>query len=230
MSLDTFRTGEKPSRCLTGEGRREEAGQQSEPSQRSGGVGVDGTSGSSIKVSWENSGVGCKTQPPAQAGRTSEAGGVVGEVGVPRSSNEAPVTGVERRWDTCSEVRCDRWPMAPRGDTPPRGPSSSTLMEGACGNAQTRPDSESRIWENRPFGSMRGGRESVIGLVPFNPTSPAYSTSRVSPDFLLSGFGKENGARGAPAGVSIPACLWAVGVPHKGYNRGCLGSSVGQSS
>ena len=36
--------------------------------------------------------------------------------------------------------------------------------------------SESRIWENRPFGSMRGGRESVIGLVPFNPTSPAYST------------------------------------------------------
>jgi len=35
---------------------------------------------------------------------------------------------------------------------------------------------ESRIWEIRPFGSMRGGRESVIGLVPFNPTSPAYST------------------------------------------------------
>src|ERR1039457_4634348 len=31
---------------------------------------------------------------------------------------------------------------------------------------------ESRIWENRPFGSMRGGRESVIGLVPLNPTSP----------------------------------------------------------
>ena len=32
--------------------------------------------------------------------------------------------------------------------------------------------SESRIWEIRPFGSMRGGRESVIGLVPLNPTSP----------------------------------------------------------
>ena len=25
---------------------------------------------------------------------------------------------------------------------------------------------------------MRGGRESVIGLVPFNPTSPAYSTNQ----------------------------------------------------
>jgi hypothetical protein len=36
--------------------------------------------------------------------------------------------------------------------------------------------SESRIWEIRPFGSMRGGGELVIGLVPFNPSSPAYST------------------------------------------------------
>jgi len=36
--------------------------------------------------------------------------------------------------------------------------------------------SESRIWEIRPFGSMRGGRELVIGLWPFSPTAPAYST------------------------------------------------------
>jgi len=36
--------------------------------------------------------------------------------------------------------------------------------------------SESRIWEIRPFGSMRGGRALVIGLWPFNPSSPAYST------------------------------------------------------
>ena len=176
MSLDKFRTGEKPSRCWIGEGRREEAGQQSEPAQRSGGVGVEGTSGSSAKVSWEISGGGRKAQPHAQADGTSEAGGVVGEVGILRSSQEAPVMGVERRRHTCSEVRSDRWPKAPQGDTPPRGPSSSTLMEGASGNASTRPNSESRIWENRPFGSMRGGRESVIGLAPFNPTSPAYST------------------------------------------------------
>jgi hypothetical protein len=69
MSLDKFRTGEKPSRCLIGEGRREEAGQQSEPPQRSGGVGVEGTSGSSTKVSWEISGGGRKAQPTAQAGQ-----------------------------------------------------------------------------------------------------------------------------------------------------------------
>jgi hypothetical protein len=179
MSLDNFKTGEKPSRCLTGEGRREETGQQPVFPQRSGGVGVGGTSASSTKESWEISGGGCKTQPSAKAGSASEAGGVAGEVGVLRSSDETPVTGVERRWDTCSEVRSDRWPKAPQGDTPPRGPSSSTLTEGSSGNARTRPDSESRIWENRPFGSMRGGGESVIGLVPLNPTSPAYSTSLV---------------------------------------------------
>ena len=111
MSLDKFRTGDKPSRCLTGEGRREEAGQQSEPSQRSGGVGVDGTSGSSANVSWEVSGDGCKTQPSVQAGQSREAGGVAGEVGVLRSSEETPVMGVERRRDTCSGVRRDggRW-------------------------------------------------------------------------------------------------------------------------
>jgi RNA-directed DNA polymerase len=85
MSLENFRTGE-PSRCLTGEGRREEAGQQPVPLQRSGGVGVGSTSGSSTQVSWEVSGGGCKTQPSAQAGRASEAGGVAGEVGVPHSS------------------------------------------------------------------------------------------------------------------------------------------------
>jgi hypothetical protein len=172
MSLDNRRTGDKPSCCVTGEGRREETGQQSAFPQRSGGVGVDSTSVSSTKISWEISGGGCKTRPNAQAGRASEAGGAAGEVGIPCSSDEAPVTGMEQRGDTCSEVRSDRWPKAPQGDTPPRCQSSSTLTEGSSGNARTRPDSESRIRENRPFGSMRGGRESVIGLVPLNPTSP----------------------------------------------------------
>jgi hypothetical protein len=54
--------------------------------------------------------------------------------------------------------------------------SSSTLTLVRTPKVRAEPDSESRIWEIRPFGSMRGGRESVIGLVPFNPTSPAYST------------------------------------------------------
>ena len=42
--------------------------------------------------------------------------------------------------------------------------------------------SESRIWEIRPFGSMRGGSAVVIGLGPFNPSAPAYSTKqRIDP-------------------------------------------------
>ena len=36
--------------------------------------------------------------------------------------------------------------------------------------------SESRVRENRLHGLMRGGSETVIGLVPFNPSTPAYST------------------------------------------------------
>ena len=44
--------------------------------------------------------------------------------------------------------------------------------------------SESRIWEIRLFGSMRGGRELVIGPWPFNPSSLAYSTTKLSPRFL----------------------------------------------
>jgi group II intron reverse transcriptase/maturase len=86
MSPEMQRTGDKPSRYSNGEGRREEAGQQPVLPQRSGGVGVDGTSVSSTKVSWEISGDGCKTQSTVQAGFASEAGGVAGEVGVPHSS------------------------------------------------------------------------------------------------------------------------------------------------
>ena len=114
MSLENLRTGDKPSRSLIGEGRREEAGQQSEPSQRSGGVSVDSTSVSSVKVSWENSGGGPQAQPPAQAGRTSQAGGAAGEVGVPHSSVDLlaldaafrqELQAVGRRGNTCSTRR-----------------------------------------------------------------------------------------------------------------------------
>lgn len=109
MSLENLRTGDKPSRSLIGEGRRGEAGQQSEPSQRSGGVSVDSTSVSSAKESWENSGGGCKTQPSAQAGRTSEAGGAAGEVGVPHSSDDV---------EALDAYFSGKWPAtAPRGNT-----------------------------------------------------------------------------------------------------------------
>ena len=37
-------------------------------------------------------------------------------------------------------------------------------------------NSESRMRENRLSGLMRGGEQTVIGLVPLNPSLPAYST------------------------------------------------------
>jgi len=104
MSLEKLKTGEKPSRCFTGEGRREKTGQPPASSRRSGGVGVDGTSVSSARESWENSGDGSKTRPTAQAGPTSEAGGVTGEVGVPHINIDLlyKQRSREPRGDTCS--------------------------------------------------------------------------------------------------------------------------------
>ena len=167
MSLDKLRTGDKPSRCLIGEGRREGAGQQPAPPHRSGGVGVDGTSASSVRESWEISGDGSKTQTNAQAGWASEAGVVAGEVGVPHSSRETPVMGVEPRRDTRSRVRSDGGRKLRKEIRRHEACPHPPWLEVPCGNAGTESNPESRIWENRPFGSMRGGRELVIGCDAF---------------------------------------------------------------
>ncbi|MEA3209034.1 MAG: hypothetical protein QOE70_2091, partial [Chthoniobacter sp.] len=62
-------------------------------------------------------------------------------------------------------------------------PLDSTNSEPPCSErlATRKWNSESRMRENRPSGLMRGGSEPVIGLVPFNPSTPAYSTPRSSP-------------------------------------------------
>src|SRR5437870_13213242 len=87
MSLETPEPGAKPSPSSLGEGRREQAGQQSAPAQTSGGVCVDSTSGSKTRISWEDSGDGQqKSQESAQAGCASKAGSVAREVGVPHST------------------------------------------------------------------------------------------------------------------------------------------------
>jgi group II intron reverse transcriptase/maturase len=128
MSLDKLRTGDKPSRYLIGEGRREEAGQQSEPSQRSGGVSVDSTSVSSVKVSWENSGGGPQAQPPAQAGRTSEAGGAAGEVGVPHSSVDLFALEADFRREMREETRRRNTCSMRRGEAKEAGMAGATRI------------------------------------------------------------------------------------------------------
>jgi len=107
MSLGKSRTGDKPSPYPTAEDRREESGQQPASPQRSGGVSVDGTYVSSARESWENPGGGPAAQPNGQAGRTSEADGAAGEVGVPLSSVDLHYIKrcKEPRGDTCSRRR-----------------------------------------------------------------------------------------------------------------------------
>src|SRR2546428_2593158 len=116
MSLETPEPGAKPNPSLLGEGRREQAGQQSAPAQTSGRGCVDSTSGSKTRVSWEDSGDGKQKSPEsAQAGRASKADSIAGEVGVPHSTVDLQQTvqrgkggyllNAERR----SEGRWDAW-------------------------------------------------------------------------------------------------------------------------
>ena len=85
MSLENDKSGDKPSRCLNGEGRRVQGRQPSAPAPNSGGVSVDSTPGSDARVNWEGCGDG-KSQPSAQAGRTGKAGEVAAAVGDLHSS------------------------------------------------------------------------------------------------------------------------------------------------
>jgi len=122
MSLETSKTGDKPSPYPWGEGRREQAAQQSEPAQRSGGVRVDSTSGSEVRLNWENSGEGkTESQRAAQAGSASEAERVPGEVGVPHSSVDL------HYFKPCKEPRGDTYAMR-RGEAKDAGMAGATRI------------------------------------------------------------------------------------------------------
>ena len=97
MSLDRFRTGEKPSRSLIGEGRREGVGQQSASPQRSGGVSVDSTSVSLARESWESSSAGGNPKAAEQGSQAPETGADAGAVGVLHSSLDVDLQYCERR-------------------------------------------------------------------------------------------------------------------------------------
>src|SRR6266446_8188090 len=119
MSLETPEPGAKPNPSLLGEGRREQAGQQSAPAPTSGGVRVDSTSGSKARVSWENSGDGNKrSQGSEQVGSANKTGPVAGEVGVPHSTVDL------HRFNRCKEGRGDTYSRR-------RGEAKDTGMAGA---------------------------------------------------------------------------------------------------
>jgi len=120
MSLEKVSPGAKPSPSAWGEGRREQAGKQSAPVQNSGGVRVDSGSGSKVRISWEGSGDGkSKSQGTAQAGSASEAGSVVGEVGVPHSTVDL------HHFKRCREGRGDTYSRR-RGEAKDTGMARAT--------------------------------------------------------------------------------------------------------
>ena len=92
-------------------------------------------------------------------------------LGVLRSSEEPPVTGAERRQDTCPDVSSGTWPKALQRDKP-RGRKVPNIDCGRGGNARAELDSESRIREIRPSGLMRVGigdsePTTTVGLIFF---------------------------------------------------------------
>ena len=111
------------------EGRREQAAQQSEPVQRSGGVRVDSTSASSVRVSWEVCGGGPQAQHAGQAGDASQAGGAVAQVGVSHSSQVV---------EMLDAYFSGQWPRRrPRADTCSKQ-SSEVKDTGMAGATQIR--------------------------------------------------------------------------------------------
>jgi len=128
MSPDNAKTGE-PSRYLNGEGCKEKAEKQSEPSHRSGGVSADGMQGNDGRVRQETCGGVRLRRTTAGTSRASgKAGVAVAGVGDLHSSEEAreSITRAERREGTCSNAHKRSEGLAMAGDeslwtkTPPK--------------------------------------------------------------------------------------------------------------
>jgi RNA-directed DNA polymerase len=108
MSVERGST-RKPSQYPNDEGCKESSRQQSAAAHRSGGVSVDGMSGSDDRVSQEicPGAASNRRQPEVQAGKTGKAPRSGTEVGVSRSSVETrdSTTREERRGGTCVQAK-----------------------------------------------------------------------------------------------------------------------------
>jgi len=126
MSTVSGKPGE-PSPWLAGEGRWAKAIQLLLPLYRSGGVCGDGMSGRDAGLSRET--CACGGQPPTDGTTlaTRKADPACAGVGVLHSSDEAPVTGVERRRGSCADAsKASREPGdGPQGIGTPASPKSA---------------------------------------------------------------------------------------------------------
>jgi hypothetical protein len=119
-------------------------------------------------------------QPVGQAGSPGKTTGVGLEVGVLRSSEEAPIIGAEQRRDTCPHVRSDRgrWPRQGirRFDVYVINPDSSSRGKPGGRIGLGKPDTG-----NPSVRFDEGSESDGHWRLPFNPSAPAYSTSGAFP-------------------------------------------------
>ena len=126
MSTVSGKPGE-PSPWLAGEGRRARAIQLLLPLHHSGGVCGDGMSGRDDGLNRETCACGGRAPTDGATLATGKAGLAGAGVGVPHSSVEAPVTGVERRRGSCADAsKASGEPGdGPRGIVTPPSPETA---------------------------------------------------------------------------------------------------------
>ena len=163
MSIETNPTG-KPSHCVSGEGCQEQSTQPLKFAQRSGGVGGDSMSGRGTEETRETCSRGVQTPTGGTTSATEKAARARAGVGVLHSSEEVPVTGMERRRGSCAgangAVRTRRWPERDSNthETGNGLESSESVTEALPMERKEigEQHSESRMREIRTSGSMRG--------------------------------------------------------------------------
>ena len=119
-----------------------------------------------------------QAQPVTQAGLPGEATRIGVEVGVLRSSQETPVTGAERRRDTCPDVRSDRGRRPRKGirlyDAHVINPDFSTGSKPRGRTGLGKPDTG-----NPSVRFDEGSESDGHWPTPFIPSAPAYSTTEL---------------------------------------------------
>ena len=129
---------------------------------------------------------GGPVQPAGQAGWPGKTAGVGLEVGVLRSSEEAPVIEAERRRDTCPNVRSDhgRWPRQGirRYDVHVSNPGFSSRGKPWGRIGLGKPDTG-----NPSVRFDEGSESDGHWRLPFNPSAPAYSTQQPAKGAQLVG-------------------------------------------
>ncbi len=190
MSIEKATTRES-SRYLNGEDRRGLGEQPSPTVQRSGGVSGDSMSGRVTEVTRETCTRGAQAPTGGTTPSTEEAATARAGVGVPHSSDEVPVMGMERRrgsWAEESEAKRE-WGDGPKGIITPAVPETATgvrkLQRTLYRQAKSKP--KWKAWSLYGEVRRREVLEAALRQVIANGGAPGVDGMRVKPQNLLEG-------------------------------------------